>query len=280
MRRMLRGIDLRLHLVLGLLCCSPLSAQVLQLPDRPPGALTGSALVEALGSLDLGAREARLYREIASGNLPTWLRRLVPVTMSRLVNGRRIAVTFHATPDYLAVGSDTDYFLMPLSPQLAQRIADLTGTSLPTPAMVDAIWQSATVRLGPDSIPPSAAMITVPVFAEHNRLVRARRDRNAAPPGALVAGHKKDVVLSSRLDTLTNRVAIYGWHKPDGQPIQPLNTWHTTGHVDYSHGIRLVSRRVLVDGVTHDLVEMLGDAELASLLNDEGIAHPYPTTHP
>jgi hypothetical protein len=180
------------------------------------------------------------------------------------------------------VGSDHDYVLMPMSPQLAQRIADLTHTSLPTVAMVEAVWANATVRLGPDSIAPSAAMITVPVFADHNRMVRTRRDSNPQPQGALVAGHKKDVVLTARLDSLTNRVAIYGWHKPDGQPIQPLNTWHTTGHVDYSHGIRLVRGTVLVEEVPHALIDVLRDASRATLLNDEGAMRRarYDTTWP
>ena len=51
-----------------------------------------------------------------------------------------------------AVGSDEDFFRIPLTPGTAQRVADLTGTSLPTPAIVDAIWEAAEVRLGNDSI--------------------------------------------------------------------------------------------------------------------------------
>jgi hypothetical protein len=137
--------------------------------------------------------------------------------------------------------------------------------------MVDAIWQAATVRLGPDSIAPSAAMVTVPVFADHDRMVRTRRDNSTAPPGALVAGHKKDVVLSSRLDSLPNRVAIYGWHRPTGQPIQPLNTWHTTGHVDYSHGIRLVDAHVEIDGMRHDIRDLLRDPQRAALFSDDDV---------
>jgi hypothetical protein len=113
-------------------------------------------------------------------------------------------------------------------------------------------------------------MITVPVFAEHNRQVAARRRADPQPMGTLTAGHKKDVVLTPRLDTLRNRVAIYGWHKPDGAPIQPLNTWHTTGHVDYSHGVRLVARPMVVDGEEHDLLALLRDSSRVGLVSDEG----------
>ena len=113
-------------------------------------------------------------------------------------------------------------------------------------------------------------------------MVRARRDSNPQPQGALVAGHKKDVVLTARLDSLPNRVAIYGWHKPDGRPIQPLNTWHTTGHVDYSHGIRLVHQLVRIEGRQYALSDALRDPTLAAPLNDEGAMRKvrYDTTWP
>lgn len=253
-----------------LLVAPRLTSQVLRLPIRPVDAPGGAAFATEVATLDLLAREDRIYAEVSRGNVPGWLRQLVPITMERRRDETPVTVTFWAAPDYLAIGSDTDYFLMPMSPHLAQRIADLTDSSLPTPAMVDAIWASATVRLGPDSIAPSAAMITVPVFAEHDAMVRARRRSDTLPLGSLVAGHKKDVVLTARLDTLPSRVAIYGWHKPDGRPIQPLNTWHTTGHVDYSHGIRLIGSAILVDGVRRRVSDVLRDSTLSSLLNDDG----------
>ena len=267
-------------------CCATTqrtSAQVLSLPVRAADAMGGTAFATEVAALDLRAREERIYAEVSRGNVPAWLRQLVRVETTVTAHGAQHQVAFTVTPDYLAVGSDHDYFLMPMSPHLAQRIADLTGTSLPTPLMVDAIWTNARVRLGPDSIAPSAAMITVPVFADHNRMVRARRDADPRPPGSLVAGHKKDVVLSARLDTLPNRVAIYGWHKPDGDPIQPLNTWHTTVHVDYSHGVRLVHGVVWINGVEHAMRDVLRDTALAVLLSpEEGVIRKarYDTTWP
>jgi hypothetical protein len=248
----------------------PAAAQRLALPERPDEALTGSAFAAEVRHLPLDARELRVREELERGNIPGWLRALVPVAMVRQHRGVEVRITFWAMPDYLAIGSDDDYLLIPIRPQLAQWLADRTGTSLPTPVMVNAIWVAAPVKLGPDSIAPSAAMITMPVFEEHDRMVRERRRADPHPMGTLIAGHKKDVVLTPRLDTLANRVAIYGWHKPDGTPIQPLNTWHTTSHVDYSHGIRLVARPMLVDGLERDLLELLLDSMLVGLVSDEG----------
>lgn len=248
---------------------TPLDAQtVLSLPSRAASALDGDALAASLRDLPREAREARITAEVLAGNVPTWWRRLVPVTMVRRVGAREMTIRFEATPDYLAVGSDTDWFLMPLSPEAAGAIGARTDTRLPTPPMVDAIWESAAVRLGPDSIAPSAAMVTMPVFAAHMALVRARRVAVGTVPGQLVAGHKKDVVQTPRLDSLPGRVAIYGWHRPDGRPIQPLYTGHTSSHVDYSHGVRLVSRYMMVDGEPHDLDELLRHPVFAAAVRE------------
>ena len=69
----------------------------------------------------------------------------------------------------------TDYFLIPISPNTAQRIADALHCSLPTPKMVDEIYAAAEVKLVPAPIPPTPAMTTVQVFSNHNATVRAQR---------------------------------------------------------------------------------------------------------
>ena len=47
---------------------------------------------------------------------------------------------FFVAPDYLAVGTDEDYLLTPMTPMIAQRIADRLGCTLPTRKMVDDIY--------------------------------------------------------------------------------------------------------------------------------------------
>jgi hypothetical protein len=47
-----------------------------------------------------------------------------------------------------------------------------------------------------------------------------------------------------------------------------LYTGHASSHVDYSHGIRLVSRWVVVDGVPRDLDALLRDPDLAAAVHD------------
>ncbi|MDA1332998.1 MAG: hypothetical protein O2797_02130 [Bacteroidetes bacterium] len=241
------------------------------LPERPSDAQVASSLVDEWAELDLEAREEGAINEILAGNVPSWYRQLVPIKASRSGSQGFVVVTFHVLPDYLAVGSDDDFLYIPLSPQAAQRIADTTGMSLPTPLMVDLVWQAADNQFEPRPIPPSPAMTTLRVFVQHNQMLTSQRDSLGNGPSGLRAGHKKDVVVTSRLNGVDGKVAIYGWHQTDGIPIQPVYTGHTDRWVDYSHGIRLVSRDVLVDGKTMDIRDVLADPDLARLFSSEGV---------
>lgn len=252
-----------------MLAAVPLAfGQVLELPPRPATAPTGSALAASLAAASLEERERVLVAEMLAGNVPNFLRQLCKVSVS---NASSSAVVF-VTPDYLAVGSDEDYLLTPLTPGSAQRVADRLDCSLPTRKLVDAIYESADLRLEPEPIPPSPAMTTLPCFSNHNALVRAQRLRHlqAQPLGRLVAGHKKDVVLTPALETKPGRVAIYGWHRAPGQPIQPLYSGHAASWVDYSHGIRLIRQSMLLDGQPARLNQVLTNPITANLLSDEG----------
>ncbi len=87
----------------------------------------------------------------------------------------------------------------------------------------------------------------------------------------LIAGIKKDIVITGKLlhDPKPNRVAIYGWHKLDGNPIQPLYTGHVNWYVDYSHGIRLVYRKIKIAGNWMDFTDVLRHSVYRKLLCDE-----------
>jgi hypothetical protein len=250
-----------------ILLALPLRAETLDLPPRSASAPKGSEFARSIATLPLGEREAKIRVEVLAGNVPPFLRVLVPVTVAAAGE----EATFHVAPDYLAVGSDEDYVLMPLSPLTAQDIADRLGCTLPTPKMVDDIYAAAAVKLAPAPIAPSPAMTTVPVFLQHNQMVRTQREPLGMPLGRLTAGHKKDVVIARPVFESPGKVGIYGWHRPDGTPIQPLYTGHTVAHVDYSHGIRLVLRKMTVGGAPRTVDEVLADPRLAPLLSKEGV---------
>ncbi len=248
-------------------------AQTISLPPRASNAISGGDFIRKISALDFAQREQAVADEVLSGNLPTFQRTFCPVTVTNVFRGETNIATFFAAPDYLAVGSDADYFLAPVSPNTAQRIADKLDCILPTRKMADAIYAAAEVKLAPSPIPPTPAMTAVPIFAQINETIHTQRVAilNSHPLGALVVGHKKDVVISARLATTTNKVAIYGWHQTNGMAIQPLYLGHTTAWVDYSHGIRLVSQSMLVNGGKKSVAEVLADPKLCGLISDEGV---------
>ena len=241
-----------------------------ELPARPALAMPADSLISRWLDLDRVAREELAVQEILAGNVPSWLRNVQTIAFDADLDGRTVHVEIGLLPDYLTVGSDQDFLWMPLSPQAAQRIADATGMLLPTPFLVDAIWRGATWKVAPRPIPPADSMTTLSVFVTHRDKLLAQRDSLGLPPGAWTAGHKKDVVISKVLEGLDDRVAIYGWHRENGLPIQPVYAGHGSNWVDYSHGIRLVSREVRVDGAEYDLATLLTDSLWYSLFNPAG----------
>jgi len=271
----------RVAIALFLLLTAESGAQTLALPPRATNAVSDKDLVQQIISQPLGDREKVVLRELISGNVPDFLRRLCPVTVTDVFEGKTNSATFFVTPDYLAVGSEPDFFRIPLTPMAAQCIADRLDCVLPTRKMVDAIYAAAEVKLAPSPIPPSAQMTDVTVFDSHNAAVRFQLGTlpQHPPLGALVAGHKKDVVITPRLATNFGKVAIYGWHQTNGQPIQPLYLGHTNTWVDYSHGIRLVQQRMVLNGETTTVSRVLANPRFASLLSDEGVITNarYPT---
>lgn len=259
--------------IILLISGNSLFAQTLVLPPRPANAPDGDVFAQNIAILDLDARDRAIANEFLTGNVPDFLREFCPVTVTNVSDARTNIVTFFAAPDYLAVGSDTNYFIAPIAPSTAQRIADKLNCTLPTRKMVDAIYAAAQVKLAPSPIAPSAAMTTVPVFLQANKTIWAQRMglTNLYPPGALVAGDKKDIVISPRLAVATNSVAIYGWHCTNGVAIQPLYLGHAWWWVDYSQGVRLISQRMVLNGKVKSVTDVLADPKLCGLISDEGV---------
>jgi hypothetical protein len=238
------------------------STQPAGMPDRSASMPGGKAFAESIADLPAKAREAAIVQEVLRGNIPDFLRKFHTIHVDRCA--------FDVMPDYLAVGSDDDYVRMPMTPASAAVIADAFCCSLPTRKMVNEIYKQADVKLEPR--PLTEQREDVRTFVEHNQIIQEQLAGKKL--GLLVAGDKKDVVLSNRLKERPHKVGIYGWHKLDGRPIQELYVGHAERYVDYSHGIRLVKRQVTVDGQPRDIGDVLKDPELSKLLSDEGPITP------
>lgn len=254
--------------------CNP--ALMKDIPPRSPAAAGGSVFARQIDVIDGSEREAAIERELLAGNMPSFLRRLAPVRLTRtLPSGRSVDITVCVLPDYLAVGSNRDFLFVPMRLSTALSIGRRYGFTLPTAKLVDSIYAQSAVRLLPQPLPAGDQMRSTAYYWRHNELIGEQRASRGLALGMLTAGHKKDLVLTNRLWTHNDRVAIYGWERSDGSPIQPLSTVHGARYADYSHGVRLVSATAYVNGEPRPLFQILADPELAPLLSDEGpIARP------
>jgi hypothetical protein len=241
------------------------------IPARSLHDLTGSQFVRYVSTMDAGEREQVILEQLSQGNLPEFLRKLVPVALQwEGASGRELVATIFVTPDYLAIGSDGDFLRIPMNLHTAVAVAERFGFVLPTRKMVDAIYLQSRHRLAPQPLPAGEQMRSTQYYWTHNELIDDQEQALGARLGDLVSGDKKDVVITNRLTEHLGRIAIYGWHRDAGQPIQPLSTVHGANYADYSHGIRLVSRWALIDGKLRLIRDLLQDPATARVLSDEG----------
>ena len=239
-------------------------------PERA-SSITGNEFYHQAFAMKWKERDSFAVKEILAGAVPSFLKKFVPVHVSIIdsASGKKINATYYVSPDYLSVGTNDDWARINITPMAAQKIADSFNCFLPTRKMVDDIYKAAKLKLEPVTM--YAFRDSTPTMWHHHLIVEGQRKGRKG----LIAGIKKDVVISGipiaigTRDGRPDRVAIYGWHKLDGKPIQPLYTGHINWWVDYSQGIRLVYRKIKVNGKWMDYVDVLKDKTLQRLLCDE-----------
>ncbi len=250
----------------------------LNIPARTAAPESGSAFMKRIAPLSLDERENEIFKALASGNMPDFLRNMITVTDSSAdAEGVLHSVEYEVMPDYLAVGDEKDFCRIPMSPHTAQRLADLFGASMLTSKISDDIYKVAKVKLTPfNYIPVGNANELVTKFEDHNTQIEKQLAEAGGKHGQLAAGIKKDVILAARLADQHDRLILYGWHKPDGKPIQPVYSRHVDWYVDYSHGIRFINNQVLIDGSLMFLTDILKDPVLYKIFSDEDSPMPQP----
>ncbi len=217
------------------------------------------------------SRDSFALEEWMAGNIPRQYKAFKKIRVSAIdtLSGKRLHALYFAAPDYVSIGANGDWARVPLTPMAGQQIAERLQCFLPTRKIADDIYQTAKVKLAP--VPMYAFRDSTPTLWHHHLIIEGQRQGKKG----LIAGIKKDVVLSMKVpsDPRPNRVAIYGWHRLNGQPIQPLYSGHVNWYVDYSHGIRLIWRKIKIraNGKTRwmDYKEVLSDPILNRLLCDE-----------
>ncbi len=225
---------------------------------RPAEQLTGTIFYKSAAAYNYQQRDSLAVQWVLNGNVPSFLTSFVPVDIFYFDSTRdkKIKATIYVSQDYISVGTDKDWARVPLTPMASSIIAEHFDCFLPTKKIVDAVYKAAKVKLEP--VPLYAFRDSTPVMYHHHLIIEGQRKLRSG----LIAGIKKDVVNSSK----PGRVAIYGWHRLNGIPIQPLYMGHVDWYVDYSHGARLVYKKMKVDGRWMDYKEVLNDAVLRNLI--------------
>jgi hypothetical protein len=148
----------------------------------------------------------------------------------------------------------------------AQRIADGLQAILPTPRVLQLIWEQADVRLTPCTLPADSQMASTARMIEHSRCV----DQRIAGRKGLIVNVGKHWVLTNRIAEKKNLATNYGWFQKGRRPIQTVGARHDTAHTDYSQVLRLVKPTIRVDGREVDIRRVGRSPELWGLVSDEG----------
>ena len=226
-------------------------------------ARTGEAFFKQAASYNWRERDSLALEYANAGLVPDFYFSFVPViTTFKTADGKEGEATFYVAPDYFMVGTNDNWARVPITPMAAQKIADAYGCFLPTPSMVDAIYKASTVKLAP--VPMYAFRDSTITMWQHHLMIEGQRKSKKG----LIAGIKKDLVLSNKVleHAKPNRVAIYGWHTLDGKPIQPVYAGHVNWYVDYSHGIRLIAKKVKINNTWVDYTALFGAVNETKML--------------
>ena len=257
--------NLLICLVIFFCSCKP--TQQLVLPAPAANAVNGKSFYTKLINQTAPERELYILHEIESGNIPGFLKKLVPIRTSFYdsASHKTYHILYFVTADYLSIGNNKNFARIPMTPKTAQKIADSLFCFLPTVKIVNEIYKHAKVKLAP--LPLIQNRDSPETFYHHHLMIEKQRDKKHG----LIAGIKKDIVISDAItrNTKPNRLALYGWHQLNGVPIQPLYTGHVNHYVDYSHGIRLIYRTIIINGKKYDYKDLLKDPLLRKTITED-----------
>lgn len=249
------------------------------------------------------ARDAAIFQAVRDGHfLPiAW----VPV---EVVIGNLHAL-IGVSSDALRIGEPGDAWRVPVTPILAQRIADELSLNhgqactCPTAQIDDLAWAKASTRIPPHYMANTdaevAIMGTTLRSVEHSQWIDAQAAQAGHVEGLLLRNVGKAWIITPELwhrSDGADRGVNYGWHWPIQEPATnraatPAGGWvkqgigyaHNAAHVDYSQTLELVSEEVILTDLSNpiptstSLASIALDPNLCALVNHDG---PVALRHP
>jgi len=186
---------------------------------------------------------------------------------------------YFVSNDYLSLADSNEWMHCPMSPLTAREYMVMNDYLLPTPKMVRQIYFASKIK--PRAISwgelyknqeKKYNRDSTKCFLDHSNKIQEQLSNLSYNQGDLVAGHKKDVVLTNILTNkkYANNVAIFGWFNADGTIIQNLNAIdHIVSYVDYSHGLRMIKNKCILNGKENLLTTIFNDEKYCNLVHDE-----------
>ncbi len=230
-------------------------------------------------TLDFWELDDAIVEEVLKGNVPDTLKYFRKIVVNTAVTDSvdilkvPHIIELWVLPDYISIGNNSDFVRMPMSTLAAQRIADSLYCSLPTSWIVDRIAQASEGAIDIFPFRPLGSRNQQPiVYQDSNNAINALYKAKGYHFGQFISGLKKDLILAYKLQNTPdceNHIAIYGWHHPDGTAQQPIHVRHANFYADYSHGARMVYRKITIDGKEYDLKKVLEDKKMYRLLSDD-----------
>ena len=173
-----------------------------------------------------------------------------------------------------------------------QKIADMLGATLPTARICDLIWHSADIRINPR---PQSISSTTAAMINHSKGIDSCL-KDSVHTEKLISTVGKYWIIDNKLSRprIPNQACNYGWHFEGSsfqgikgncnqsllkdpktgiywRLIQPASFHHNSSHTDYSQICILVSRQCWVNEKEMDILDVLKDPELSSLINHDGV---------
>ena len=189
----------------------------------------------AIGQVSMSGRNALSITDARGGTLNGIEQNPPASTLSYPPESEWVRLVIDGQP-YLV----SPTYLAPTGIGEAVDIANANGWVLPTPRMVNAIWQAADLKLAPhpQSHDGTAAMMNSRALTDaQNAYIQSQIGDQSF---SLLAGTHKDVCFIDKTSwgQVVGKVGIYGWHKLDGSVIQQEMWGHAPGWKDYSQGLR------------------------------------------
>lgn len=251
------------------------------IPVKKDNAMVGSQFAKSIMGISGAIRENAILVELLNGNVPDFMRTQVHVASVNEKIG--FSLTYTVMPRFLCIGTNEDHLYIPMAPTTAQTVADAYGSFLPTYKIVQDIFMFASFRQIASPMKYGPEMTSTDYYKKHNDIVVKQLEN--VPFQALCDGYKKNVIISKNMEMKKDSVFIYGWMKDQAGNFWqglPLFPGHSRSYADYSHGIRLIDRKMMLTDLSDqssievDAYDILKDQKLCVLLSSEG---PVTTPH-